>query len=462
MGKIYVEKFFEFSKRGLNSIIIFPDVPFWIAVSEVGKKLLEIIKETGDIDLSANLLSISKNDIQAFVDPLIKSGVITSSLKKREDLHFKDTKVIKPNKVTFLQTMKCNLKCKHCCVSDLSDEQMKGMSFEKAKYILRQVKELMNENDKWLTFLGGEPLCGDKFKQLIQYAVDIGFKVGLSTNGILVDEEFAKIAKENNINVQISIDGVDKESHEEVRGNGTWEKTITAIKLLNSYGVDIQTNMVYHKGNFERIEEYFDFAIQNGIKKVRLISLMNMGRAVNNMEMVPLSRFVNYMEQLIDRRKDIVELLDETSFMGLVLTAKFSQKVVSCGAGVITLTVAPDGNVYPCLNLYNEKFKMCNLFDKDFSQQFFSSKILKKFREMDISTLNDECAICNLKYFCGGKCRGETFNETGSELNPYPHCDEWKKAMEKVFWIIVDNPKLGDKKYLSVKKKTGEYLGLWH
>lgn len=86
-------------------------------------------------------------------------------------------------------------------------------------------------------------------------------------NGTLVDEAFARMAKKNNINVQISLDGTDRESHEFVRGKGTWDSVISAIRLLNKYCVDIQTNLVYHRGNINKLEEYFDFAINNNIKK---------------------------------------------------------------------------------------------------------------------------------------------------------------------------------------------------
>lgn len=61
---------------------------------------------------------------------------------------------------------------------------------------------------------------------------------------------------------------------------------------------------MYHRGNINKLEEYFDFAINNNIKKVRLISLMNMGRAVGQMERVPLDEFVDIMYKLI--KKDLI------------------------------------------------------------------------------------------------------------------------------------------------------------
>lgn len=460
--KLILEPYEIFSVRGKNYIIIFPEIPFWIAVSQQGFLALEEMKLTGSIEnVARKVFGSVKEDsvaeVEKFFRPLIESSVLH---KNKED---KTKKVeLKPNKITFLQTMQCNLRCRHCCVADMPNQQMKSMSLETAKTVLQRCLTLMDEGKKGLSFLGGEPLCGDRFIELLEFASELGFQIGLSTNGLLVNRKFAEIAKKNNINVQLSLDGTDKESHEYVRGKGTWKKVLNAIELLNEYKVDIQTNLVYHRGNIDKLEEYFDFAKKHHIKKVRLISLMNMGRAVGQMERVPLDEFVDCMYALIKKREDIIELLDETSFMGLVMGAKFSQKMISCGAGVITLTISPDGGIYPCLNLYDEKFEMCNILDENFYEKFQNSYVRKIFQDLHIAQINKECRECNMKYFCGGRCRGETFQEKGDITVPYPYCDEWKKAMEKIFWILTEYPQLGEKKYLQISESAGEYLDLWH
>jgi len=130
----------------------------------------------------------------------------------------------KPNKITFLQTMNCNLKCRHCSVSEYDTQEIHGMNINSAK-----------------------------------------------------------LFKKYDVNIQISLDGPTKESHEEIRGKNTWNKTIQSIKLLKEYGIDLQTNMVYHEGNIHLIEEYFKLCRENGVRKIRLISLMNLGRAVGNL-----------------------------------------------------------------------------------------------------------------------------------------------------------------------------------
>lgn len=64
-----------------------------------------------------------------------------------------------------------------------------------------------------------------------------------------------------------------------------------------------------------------------------------------------------------------------------------------------------------CLNLFDKKFEMCNILDSNFYEQFQNSSVRKEFQELNIRNMNQKCRECNMKYFCGGRCRGETFQE---------------------------------------------------
>lgn len=455
-----VEKYEIISERNNISIVIFPEIPFWAAVDKKGLQILEFLKNGITLETLSDNSKLSQTECQQFVETLEKSGVVYLNEKTNTVPHTLPD--IRPNKVTFLQTIRCNLRCKHCCVADMNTINYKNMDIESAKLALKRCYEIMDSGKKGVSFLGGEPFCGDHFIELLIYASDLGFNVGLSTNATLIDENFAKLAGERNFNVQISLDGIDKKTHESVRGIGTWNKAITAIKLLKKYHVDVQTNFVYHKGNIDEIESYFEFAKEHGIKKARLTSLMNMGRAVGELQRVPIDEFANKMIELVKRRTDLIEYVNETSFMGLILGAKFSQKMISCGAGVIAFTINPDGNVYPCLNLYDKKFEMFNILDDSYKEQFENSLVRKKFKELRVWNLNTKCKTCTYKLFCGGRCRGETYQETKDINKAYPYCEEWKRAMELVLWFLVDNPTFGNVKVNEVKENAMGYIDLWH
>jgi len=105
-------------------------------------------------------------------------------------------------------------------------------------------------------FFGGEPLLHkDLIKNIVQYArkisqdTDTKFYFKITTNGLLLDEEFVKYCKAENIFIAISLDGIPK-AHDAHRidknGIGTYEKILKAAKLLISVAF------------FDCLERFFD------------------------------------------------------------------------------------------------------------------------------------------------------------------------------------------------------------
>ncbi|GKX31518.1 thioether cross-link-forming SCIFF peptide maturase [Vallitalea longa] len=460
-AKIKVARYSIFSEKNSNYIIIFPDIPFWIATTYQGLDFLKNIDGKKTVEEISRIVFKDFNEqiqnmVQEFMKPLIESQVIYTSKKPRKVTQLPK----KPNKITFLQTMNCNLRCKHCSVADYESKDLPSMNIDQAKLALDRVGAIMDKGQKKLSFLGGEPLLGDKFIELIKYANELDFQIGLSTNGLLIDEHFAEISKKYNINVQVSLDGPNKESHEAIRGKNTYDRTINKIKLLKKYDVDTQTNMVYHSGNIHLIEDYINLCRSLGVKKIRMVPLMNLGRAVNNLKAVSVNRYLDEIIKLIYKDPSFMDDLDDTSFMGLVMATKFSHRMIACGAGVITVMISPTGDVYPCLNIFDEEHKICNLFDEDYIEQFEQSRVRDFFLNLRIDQLNEKCMNCDMKYYCGGRCRGETLRTQHDITAPYPECKEWKKAMEKIFWLVTEFPELGEEKYRKVIEKTGTYVDI--
>ena len=105
-------------------------------------------------------------------------------------------------------TGKCNLRCKYCYESKNNSEA----SFTNIKALID--KEIQsNSSYSVITFYGGEPLLR---KDLIYKVIDYikskdsktKFYFNMTTNGMLIDAEFIKYAKENDfINIAYSFDG---------------------------------------------------------------------------------------------------------------------------------------------------------------------------------------------------------------------------------------------------------------
>ena len=98
--------------------------------------------------------------------------------------------------------------------------------------------------------------------------------------------------------------------------------------------------------------------------------------------------------------------------------------ITHCGAGITSLSIHPDGNVYPCVKRYNETDLITNIFEMEAVNDIINHR--KKLIEKDLVDNKKHCQKCDLKYFCGGGCRAEAINDLPCEYN----CSYYKFALE--------------------------------
>ncbi|MCL5072830.1 MAG: radical SAM protein, partial [Actinobacteria bacterium] len=172
---------------------------------------------------------------------------------------FKLTGKTYPLTVIFNVTDRCNLRCKHCYASYYKRDA-KEMSTEQIKKLLNDLKV---NGCLRINFCGGEPLLRPDIKELIDYAKSIGLSVDLTSNGVLVPKRIEDIKGIKCLT--ISLDGR-QEHHDLLRGKGSWEKAMEAIKIARKNGIDVRVNMVLHKFNLDDIDYMISLAKKNNFK----------------------------------------------------------------------------------------------------------------------------------------------------------------------------------------------------
>ena len=177
-------------------------------------------------------------------------------------IFFKNSKRNLSKNLVFKITDSCQLKCKHCYLQH-TERKNCHMSYETFLFLFHKHKELckkfihyyaINDNKRY-NISGGEPTLNKDLPKMIRFLNKNSYRVMLDTNGIHMPDDVLCALKGHSRNrVQISIDGLE-ETHDYIRGKGTFQKSIETIKLLRDNDINVHTNMVVHKDNFKEWNE---------------------------------------------------------------------------------------------------------------------------------------------------------------------------------------------------------------
>lgn len=136
---------------------------------------------------------------------------------------------VRPHWIYISLSHKCTYDCQMCGVVKI----LKG--HELATGV---VKKALDEISQWdkdpvVLFTGGEPFLRDDIFELIDYSAERGLNIEAVSNGSLIDRQLAsRIISSRLKNIAISLDGAKNSTHDSIRKQGSFRKTIDAIKNL--------------------------------------------------------------------------------------------------------------------------------------------------------------------------------------------------------------------------------------
>ena len=140
-----------------------------------------------------------------------------------------------PWKLWIYTNYDCNLRCSYCVARSSPNAPRRAIGLPNVKRLVDEAVELGFSE---VFFTGGEPLILNDIYEMLAYA-SARVKTHVLTNGMLArGPRLDRLAAVNNDNliVQVSLDGATAEQHDAYRGKGTWEKTLEGIRLLMERG----------------------------------------------------------------------------------------------------------------------------------------------------------------------------------------------------------------------------------
>lgn len=336
---------------------------------------------------------------------------------------------------------RCNLNCRHC-YSLSSDVDFPG------ELTTAEVFEVMDDLRDFgvpvLILSGGEPLLRPDIFDISKRAKDLGFYVGLSSNGTLIDEAMSKrIAAISYDYVGISLDGIGAVHDAFRRQEGCYDAALKGMRLCHDEGIKVGLRFTMTERNVESLPNILDLVEAEEIDKFYLSHLVYAGRGNRyrgddayssttrrSMDLI-MERCWSYVRRGIE--KEFVTGNNDADGVYLLhwVGRHFPEKVDHIrehltawggnASGVNIANIDNLGNVHP--DTFWWHYNLGNVKERSFSQIWLdTSDPIMAGLKASPRRIKGRCGRCRHFDICGGNTRVRALQLSGDPWAEDPAC----------------------------------------
>jgi heme d1 biosynthesis radical SAM protein NirJ len=336
---------------------------------------------------------------------------------------------------------RCNLACQHC-YSISADIDFPG------ELSTAQIYATMNDLRAFgvpvLILSGGEPLLHPDIFAISRRAKAMGFYVGLSTNGTLIDSALLpQIAAIGYDYVGISLDGI-KATHDRFRRKaGAYDASLVAVRLLRDAGIKVGLRFTLTQDNAHDLPALLDLVETEDIDKFYLSHLNYGGRGnINRKSDAVFQTTRRAMDLLFDtcwryleagRPKEFVSGNNDADAVYLLqwVRSRFPERETHLAAklaqwggnssGVNIANIDNVGNVHP--DTFWWDYTLGNVKARRFSEIWrdTTDPIMAGLKQSP-RAVKGRCGSCKYFDICGGNTRVRARQLTGDVWAEDPGC----------------------------------------
>jgi len=361
-------------------------------------------------------------------------------IKKQEDKEI-ENKIPLPEcgyhlgTIYFYLTEGCNLKCRHCWIApkfQTEDSVWPSLDFELFKDIIKQGKELGLSAVK---LTGGEPLIHPDIEKILDHIREQDLRLTIETNGVKCTPELvAKIAQHKKAFISVSLDGVDADTHEWVRGvPGCFDAAVEGIRNLVKAKLRPQIIMSVMKHNCDQLEAVVRLAEK---EKAESVKFNLVTPTITRGEQMHKAGETLSIKELIDLGAWIEKTLDPSTKLRVFyshptafrpLNKLYSKASGRCGIFSIIGVLG------------NGKYALCGIGEtvpelvfghaaKDkLADVWNNSKVLEDIRKGLPKDLKGICGDCLMKNNCLASCIAMNYYKHKDLFAPHWYCEEAHK-----------------------------------
>jgi len=344
-----------------------------------------------------------------------------------------------PETVVIALTGRCNLSCKYCFYAD----EMAALDDLPGETWLDFFEECRDAGVLRLTLSGGEIFTRPDLWDLVEGVIKNKMRFGILTNGTLINEEVGARLDSYRRRldyIQVSVDGSCPDSHDSIRGKGSFRKLMRGIEVLKKHQFPWTVRVTINKLNVFDLEATLKMLHDDlGLKRFDVNESFPRGAGhCNNstLEMTPEERrYAFKIMQDFDRTHpgvasgaqagplviaNLIDKINKARQTGEFKAPYQTGYLTGCNIMWQKLSVLHDGTYVPCHQL--PLMKLGKVGRDSLREVWLNSPGLLQLRERHKIPLSSipHCRDCQYQKYCTGGCPGVGFALTGdiNMINP--------------------------------------------
>ncbi len=319
----------------------------------------------------------------------------------------------------------CNMRCSYCSVrkpysgkGELSKDQWKTV-----------ISKLSEMGAFQIGFTGGEPTLHNDLVELAQHVTRCGCTFNLTTNCWNLDEALVRQLKEAGMRqCQVSLDSHVPQTNDELRMRGCFSRVLRAIRMLHRNGITVGIDCVLTSKNIGDIPGFVTWLSRMRVGYLTLIKVKQGDLDIRTFRsLLPGHEEYSRLLDLLCKRKNqnpcvTIDCGSVCNLEQVLRDGELTQvPIAGCPVGHTLLSIAPNGDIYPCVALSQEQFRIGNALSDDLRDVWQNSPALRQLREVK-SRIKGKCSSCRRLDHCRGGCRGIALSLTKDLWISDPTC----------------------------------------
>jgi radical SAM protein with 4Fe4S-binding SPASM domain len=336
-----------------------------------------------------------------------------------------------PEMLTLMITGSCNLQCLHCWLDSRPSSPAGPVPVNVLCGIIDDFTRLGGTG---LSLTGGEVLTHPDWLEILAFACGHPAlkEVCLQTNAMLVTRDIAaelNALSSSKLWIQISMDGASAESHDLVRGDGSFDRTLRGLDCLLDAGMGPRIRIAFTEmeHNIDEIGRLMKRLEALGIRHLVSGTLVKGGRAgrTNRLTLPTANQYAD----IVNRYRSDTAFSTLYDKMGSIAAIEWykgqsipAERVCNC---IKTPFVTAEGRMYPCVMLLAEKYGIGGIHRRPMADAVLVA--LPLWAELPVIERNrrralENCRGCPGEAHCLGGCMGRAYAACGDLMSVEDRC----------------------------------------